>query len=99
MSLGSFGLRRANRRRRKADEARFVMPKLDWRRLSGVVGALALVAGLAWWLAEALDQPVRKIVVSGNFQRVAAVEVEQVLRNTLSGGFLSANLGELRSAV
>ena len=41
----------------------------------------------------------RKIVVSGNFQRVAAVEVEQVLRNTLSGGFLSANLGELRSAV
>lgn len=99
MSLGSFGLRRANRRRRKADEARFVMPKLDWRRLSGVVGALALVAGLAWWLAEALDQPVRRIVVSGNFQRVAAVEVEQVLRNTLSGGFLSANLGELRSAV
>ncbi|MGA1730813.1 MAG: cell division protein FtsQ/DivIB, partial [Steroidobacteraceae bacterium] len=99
MNLGRFGLRRANRRRRKADEARFVMPPLDWRRLAGAGAALTLVAGLAWWLTDALDQPVRKIVVTGNFQRVAAVEVEQVLRTTLAGGFLSANLGELRNAI
>ncbi|MGA0103467.1 MAG: cell division protein FtsQ/DivIB [Steroidobacteraceae bacterium] len=99
MNLGRFGLRRANRRRRKAAEARFVMPPLDWRRLAGAGAALTLVAGFAWWLTDALDQPVRKIVVTGNFQRVAAVEVEQVLRTTLAGGFLSANLGELRSAI
>ena len=50
-------------------------------------------------LAVGLDQPVRSIVIDGPFQRVAAVEVQQAALGALNGGFVSADLDRLRSAV
>jgi len=38
-------------------------------------------------------------VLEGPFQRVSAVEVEQVVRGSLRGGFVSANLDQLRAAI
>ncbi len=63
------------------------------------MGALAAIAALALLLALGLDQPVRSIVIDGPFQRVAAVEVEQAARGSLSGGFISADLDRLRDSV
>jgi cell division protein FtsQ len=57
------------------------------------------LAALAALLAIGLDQPVRSIVIDGPFQRVAPVEVEQVARGALTGGFVSADLDRLRAAV
>jgi len=90
-------LRKGNRR--KSTGRRLELPQLEWPRAGRVLGALAALAALALLLALGLDQPVRSIVIDGPFQRVAAVEVEQVARGALSGGFVSADLDRLRVAV
>ena len=46
-----------------------------------------------------LDQPVRSFVIDGPFQRVTAVEVQQAALGSLRGGFVSADLDRLRTAV
>jgi len=91
-------LRRKNRRR-KASRSRLELPAVDWAALLRWCAALASVAALAWLIAAGLDQPVRRVVLEGSFQRVATVEVEQLLRARLRGGFVTANLDELREAI
>ena len=91
-------LRRKNRRR-KASRRRPELPAIDWAALLRWAAALASVAALAWLIAAGLDQPVRRVVLEGSFQRVATVEVEQLLRARLRGGFVTANLDELREAI
>ena len=90
-------LRRGNRR--KPSGKRFELPELDWSRAGRIAGAVLAVAALAVLLKLGLDQPVRSIEVAGSFQRVSSVEVEQVARGALVGGFVSADLEALRLAV
>jgi cell division protein FtsQ len=90
-------LRKRNRRRTPG--RRIELPDLEWTRAGRVAGAMLALAALALLLALGLDQPVRSIVIDGPFQRVAAVEVEQAARGALVGGFVSADLDELRKAV
>ncbi len=87
------------RNRRKPSGRRIELPDLEWPRAGRVAGALAAVAALAALLAFGLDQPVRAIVIDGQFHRVAAVEVEQAARGALTGGFVSADLDRLREAI
>jgi cell division protein FtsQ len=87
------------RNRHKAAGRRFKLPVLEWSRAARPAGALLALALLATLLAVGLDKPVRSIVIDGPFQRVSAVEVEQAARGALKGGFVSANLDNLRSAV
>jgi cell division protein FtsQ len=93
MSLRLF---RKHNRRKPAEGARFELPEVDWARAGRGTAALAAVSCLAWLLAMGLDQAVRHIDVDGPFQRVAPVEVEQALRATLHGGFVTVDLDELR---
>ena len=90
-------LRKGNRR--KPSGKRFELPELDWSRAGRIAGAVLAVAALGVLLSLGLDQPVRSIEVAGTFQRVSSVEVEQVARGALAGGFVSADLEKLRVAV
>ncbi|MDH4259552.1 MAG: cell division protein FtsQ/DivIB [Gammaproteobacteria bacterium] len=87
------------RNRHKPAGRHFELPELEWTRAGRLAGALLALAALATLLAMGLDQPVRSIVIDGQFQRVTAVEVEQAARSALRGGFVSANLDRLRDAV
>ena len=87
------------RNRHKAAGPRFELPALEWPRAGRFAGAVVALAALATLLAIGLDQPVRSIVIDGTFQRVSAVEVEQAARGALKGGFVSADLDRLRTAV
>ncbi len=87
------------RNRRKSAGRRIELPELEWSRAGRFAGASVALAALATLLALGLDQPVRSIVIDGPFQRVAAVEVEQSARGALKGGFVSADLEKLRTAV
>jgi len=87
------------RNRRKPAGPRFELPELEWPHAGRMAGAVLALAALAALLAIGLDQPVRSIVIDGPFQRVSPVEVEQVARGALSGGFVSADLDRLRATV
>lgn len=91
-------LRRGNRR--KAPEGRRIeLPAVDWRRLGRAAMALGTLGALAALLSLGLDQPVRRVLLEGSFQRVSPVEVEQVVRRAVDGGFLTADLELLRRGV
>jgi cell division protein FtsQ len=90
-------LRKHNRRMSRGP--RFELPQLVWPRGGRAAGALLAVAAVVVLLKFGLDQPVRSIVIDGSFQRVSTVEVEQAARGVLSGGFVSADLEALRTAV
>lgn len=92
-------LRKRNRRKKAATGPRFTLPALDWRRVGTAAAAVAALAALGMLISSGLDQPVRRVVMEGPFQRVSAVEVEQVLRGALKGGFVTADLDSLRGAI
>jgi cell division protein FtsQ len=85
--------------RKRVAQRRFVLPTIDWKPLGSVaVGALAVLA-IALTLAAALNRPVRAVQLAGSFQRVQPPDVERVVRDRLTGGFVTANLAELQAAV
>jgi cell division protein FtsQ len=92
-------LLRKRNRRKSGSRQRWALPAIDWRAALRVAAAVAALALLGQLLSAGLDQPVRRVVLEGSFQRVSTVEVEQVLRASLRGGFVTANLDELRTAI
>jgi len=87
------------RNRHKAAGPMIELPEFEWPRAGRVAGAVLALTALGTLLAIGLDQPVRRIVIDGPFERVSPVEVEQVARGALRGGFVSADLDRLRIAV
>lgn len=90
-------LRRKNRRRSVSRLP--ALPAVNWPGVARGGAAVAAAAAMTWLIAAGLDQPVRRVILEGSFQRVATVEVEQVLRARLRGGFVTVNLDEIRAAL
>lgn len=91
-------LRKRNRHRAPAGQ-RFTLPALNWPRVARGAAAVAALASLVWLLSAGLDQPIHRVKLKGSFQRVASVEVEQVIGGALRGGFVSLDLDQLRRAI
>jgi cell division protein FtsQ len=94
-----MSLLRKRNRRKAATRRRFALPVLDWRRIGATAAAIGALSALGYLVSVGLDQPVRKVTLQGSFQRISAVDVEQVMRASLNGGFVTANLDELRAAI
>lgn len=97
--------RKSNRRRTESRLSRLKLPTVSasWLRklklLTVVPLASAIVYGAFRGAELLLDQPVRKLVVEGTFQRVLPIQVEAAVADSLERGFLSVDLGELRQRV
>ena len=86
--------------RRKQNERRLRLPRINWRRW-GIAAAIvvALLAGVAA-LSMVLDQPIQRILISGSFQRVSPGDVERAVKDKVrSAGLVSVDLDAVRSAV
>lgn len=96
--LKSF--RKPKPRNRPRVEAKVrALPKIEFAIWGPrVLGSVALV-GTALALTSLLDRPVRNVDVIGAFHRVSVLDVEKVVRSTLTGGFVRANIAELQGAV
>jgi cell division protein FtsQ len=91
----------ARKRAGKQDAGRVPqLPSIPWRRLAPF-GATLLVAGGAFIaLRAALDRPVQQVAISGRFQRVQPVDVEQAVRGALLGeGMVAVDLERIAAAV
>ena len=86
-------------RRRKAPKPVVRLPRVNWRALLLLPAGGVVVTAVFFATTRLLDQPVRALVVSGSFQRVTALQVEEALTDGLRQGFLSADLKALRSRV
>jgi cell division protein FtsQ len=85
---------KANRRRKPARAPRR-LPRINWRALLLLPAGAVLAALMFFTTTRLLDQPVRALVISGSFQRVTALQVEEALAGDLSQGFFSADLEAL----
>ncbi len=79
--------------RRKQTERAWRLPAIDWRRFAATLASVAAlgvaVGGVAW----TLDQPIETIIVSGRFQRVSPLDIEQAVKQRVRGtGLVSVNL-------
>jgi cell division protein FtsQ len=70
--------------------------------LRPALGVLALMVGIgvmAWGLVVSFDRPIGKVEVGGQFQRVAPVQIEEVVGPFRGAGFLSVDLDAMRAAL
>ena len=54
---------------------------------------------MAWGLVVSFDRPIGKVEVGGQFQRVAPLQIEEVVAPFRGSGFLSVDLDALRAAL
>jgi cell division protein FtsQ len=86
--------------RRKPQEARWRLPRINWRALAVLLGVPAFIVAGALAVATVLDQPIETVAVAGRFQRVAPVDVERVVKAQVHGaGLLSVDLAAVRRAI
>jgi len=94
------GRRSRNRRKDPGRGPWLKLPAIDWRRLGISVLAVAGIVALVSVVGAALDQPIETIAVEGRFQRVAAVDIEQAVRQQLRGaGLVTVRLSRVREAI
>lgn len=70
--------------------------------LRPALGVLALLVGVGvmlWGLVASFDRPIGKVEVGGQFQRVAPLQIEEVVSPFRGAGFLSIDLDALRAAL
>ena len=94
-----FSLRPQNRRRPRPTRS-WSLPVLPWAALgrwSGILGALAGLLLLSLW---ALNQPITQVSVAGRFERVAPLDVQRAVKESVAGkGLMSVDLEQVRAAV
>jgi cell division protein FtsQ len=100
-----FGSRKRNRRRPERSgrglSLAWLKPALTGglQSVLGVAGMLVGVGIMLWGLALAFDRPIGQVEVGGQFQRVAPVQIEEVVAPFRGAGFLSVDLDALRAAL
>jgi cell division protein FtsQ len=73
--------------------------RLDWNAIGTTAAVAAGCAVVALLLIFALDRPVRRVLLEGDFQRVSPPEVEGALAKVAQGGLASVDLGRIRDRV
>ena len=88
-------LRQAAAREGKEEGAKSV----DWMRWTVRLAWPVGVAAVCIAILVSMNRPVQHVRIEGTFQRVRANDVERVVRQSLHGGFVTANLATLREGI
>ncbi len=100
-----FGARKRNRRKPERAGRGFSLAWLKpvlaggLQSALGVAGMMVGIGIMLWGLALAFDRPIGQVEVGGRFQRVAPVQIEEVVAPFRGAGFLSVDLDALRAAL
>jgi len=69
------------------------------RPVLGMSGVIIGVLLAIWGMATALDRPIAKVEVAGQFQRVAPVQIDEAVAPFRGAGFLSVDLDRLQASL
>jgi cell division protein FtsQ len=95
-----FSMRPQNRRHRAKPSARWSAPMVPWAALGRWALAAATLAGVLLVITWALDQPITSVAVAGRFERVAPLDVERAVKESVAGkGLVNVDLVKVRAAV
>lgn len=99
------GPAKRNRRKPRQEERRewfaWLKPLVEggFRTALSIAGFIAGTSIMLWGLMLSLDQPIGRVDVVGQFQRVAPVQIEEVVAPFRGAGFLSVDLDAMRVAL
>ena len=102
------GTRKRNRRKAEGEGWKlfaWLRPLIDsiveggWRPALGVFALMLGIGVMAWGLIVSFDRPIGKVEVGGQFQRVAPLQIEEVVAPFRGAGFLSVDLDSMRAAL
>ena len=94
-----FAFWKKRNRRQVRNSGPTLLERLNWRAIGGAVAAVAGAAVFALLLVVALDRPVRRIVLEGDFQRVSPPEIESTIAGTVRGGLASVDLEAVQERI
>jgi cell division protein FtsQ len=91
--------RKQARRRKQKKTQKFRMPSI---RLGLVLAPLLVITAVVATYhlsSNVLDRPIRSIEISGPFQRVTALQIEEAISVDLDDGFVSADLSAIQQRI
>lgn len=91
--------RKQARRRKQKRTLKVAFPRLPVRRIVTPIAAALVVFATYEISASLLDREIGSLEISGPFQRVTALAIEESISDELDGGFLGADLGEMRRRI
>jgi len=91
--------RKQARRRKKTRTRRISLPRIRVSHIVAPVIAVAAIVATYYASASMLDRPIRSIEISGPFQRVTALQIEEAIADELEHGFVSANLERIQQRI
>jgi cell division protein FtsQ len=98
-ALAGFLPKRPKNRARVDKGRRWRLPDIQWARFGSTAIGVAGLLVLAGVIGYALNRPISRLDVVGSFQRVSQLDVEEIVRTRLRGGFITANLDQLQHAI
>lgn len=91
---------RKQAKRRKAKKvSKFRMPSIRASLIVGPIVAVGVVVATYQLSSSMLDREIRSIEVSGPFQRVTALQIEEAISDELEDGFVSADLALIQQRI
>ena len=90
---------KVNRRKVAKKPRKLRMPSFNWTRAFMPIGFLGAFVAIGLCGKILLDHPVQHLEIESSFQRVTPIQVEAAIVSELTGGFLSAKLGNLQDHI
>ena len=91
--------RKQAKRRKQQKTSRFRMPSVRVGRIIAPVIAAAVVFATYQLSLALLDRKITSIQISGPFQRVSALQIEEAISGQIDAGFVGADLNEMRAMI
>ena len=91
---------RKQAKRRKQKKARtFKMPKIRVGRIVAPFVAAGIILATYQLTLVMLDRPISSIEISGPFQRVTALQIEEAISDEIDAGFIGADLDYIQKRI
>ena len=91
--------RKQAKRRRQKKAKTFKMPKIRIGRIVAPFVAVGIIVATYQVTMAMLDRPISSIEISGPFQRVTALQIEEAISDQIDDGFVGANLDDIRGRI
>jgi cell division protein FtsQ len=91
--------RKQARRRKPKKTRQFEWPTIRAGRLIAPLVAAGVVLATYQASLAMLDRPIASIEISGPFQRVSALQIEEAISDAVDVGFVGADLGQIQSRI
>lgn len=91
--------RKQAKRRKQKKTRTFTLPKIRIGRIVAPIVAMGIIVATYQLTMTMLDRTISSIEISGPFQRVTALQIEEAISDEIDAGFVGANLDAMQDRI